>query len=1241
MSQDTQTPVPVGDLAEMIAAQRRLVEGLRPCSGPGCEQLTAHERTLRFLEEELRRRMPESQARAHTPMQAAQRVADVFQFQVPGSHRQQLGRAITAAKSVFTKGLKPFHVEMLRPQHAFNREMLAVLEHLFGMRATSTQTDLSEWVRKRLTPLLEPTEWEIPTHRRQGLGRAVRLVKRSYLTALGPLLRELLAGQRQWNQQAVDLLADAVKPRPPSPDEAASRVAELLNLADPLGRAQSLGARVSSPLWREVFRRQITYNQEITLCLADMLGTRTPASVPSQDDYAAWYREREPQAFARAAEAVKGLQRRPLVSLITVVSGTPEPLLRACIESVRAQSYENWELCLADDGTKAPQAARVLEKFAREDSRIRVARPGASGRAAAANAALALAQGELVGLLGEGDLLSPHTLAEVVLRLEREPETDLLYSDEDRCDESGRRFEPFFKPDWSPDLMRSVNYIHHFAVVRRALLDAVGAMRPEFEGAQDYDLLLRLSERARHIGHVPAVLYHRRGSGGREGREATDAAVRALNEHLKRQGEEGVAEAVGPGHYRVRYPVKGQPLVSIIVPFKDKPELLRTLTTSLLGKTAYSNYELLLVSNNSKKPETFALLESLTDPRIRKLTWDHPFNYPAINNFAAREARGELLLFLNNDIEIIHPDWLEELIGQAQRPEVGQVGAKLLFPDGTVQHAGVMVGMTGFAGHPFWRLPDEGRWTPFGLPDWTRDFLAVTSACVMVRREFFEALRGFDERFIVCGSDVDLGLRTVGRGLRVVYTPHAKLYHHESASRRLDSMPEGDFWESFVSYRPYLRDGDPFYNPNLTLLGPDCSLRRHPENGEELALRTLSRDLPSAQDPAAVERARRQRHVADHLSALDHTSAQVREARAQAPARLAALRQKGKLERVTWFLPSFHHPYAGIHTILRFAQLLRERHGTQSEFIIYDNPGVTAAEMAARVSVLFPKPPGTFRVLQGLEEVADLPECDLAVATLWKSAYPVLSHPRATAKAYFVQDFEPAFLPAGAESALAEQTYRLGLYGIFNTRGLHDYITSHYPMEGCWFEPAVERSIFHAQRPRRQGPIRIFFYGRPGSERNAFELGMATLRQLKAELGGAVEIVSAGERWSPEHYGLQGVITNLGVLPYEKTADLYRECDVGLCFMFTKHPSYLPFELMACGVTVVTNDNPANRWLLEHERNCLLAEPTLSCILEQLRRAVADTGLRARLSAAAIERVGRTTWEEQVDQVLAQLLGRT
>jgi glycosyltransferase involved in cell wall biosynthesis len=1259
MSADSQTPaLPLptlppdledlgpGELAEMIAAQRGALEKLQPCSGPTCPERTAHERTLRLLMAELKRRGPKAPARAHTPLQAAHGVADVLQFQVPESHRKRLGQVVTAAKNAFVQGLKPFHIELLRPQHAFNQELLAVLEQLHGMRASSARMDLSEWVRKRLAPLTDATAWRVDSHRKQGLGQAVRLAKRSYLSAMGPLLRELLAGQKRFNEAAVELLATAVTPGQPSQEEAARRVAELSALADPLASGLPLGVRAASPLWREVLRRQLAFNQEVTLCLADLLGTRTPPSAPSPEEYAEWYQQREPAFFARSAEAIREATFRPLVSLVTPVYETPEPILRACIDSVLAQSYENWELCLADDGSKAPHLAGLLAEYTAKDARIRVTRlPANGGIAQATNAAIALAKGEFVAFMDHDDTLAPNALAEMVLRLNREPDLDLLYSDEDRFDNAGRRFNPFFKPDWSPDLLRSVNYICHFVVIRRSLLEQVGGLRDGYQGSQDYEFLLRVSEKTQRIGHVPGILYHWRASDISLSMDASKlaaasaAGVRALGEHLKRLGEDGEALEASLTQYRVRYPVRGQPLVSIIVPFKDKPELLRMLTTSL-KQTRYQNYELLLVSNNSTQAETFAVLDSLTDPRIRKLTWDFPFNYPAINNYAARQAKGELLLFLNNDIEIIDPEWLDELIGQAQRPEVGCVGAKLLFPDRTLQHAGVVVGITGFAGHPFWRLPDTGLWTAYGLADWTRNCLAVTSACVMMRREVFDALNGFDERFVVCGSDVDQGIRTVRMGLRVVYTPHAKLVHHESASRRLDSIPESDHWLSFVSYRPYLRGGDPFYNPNLTLAAADCTLRRHEEDGEALALQTLARDLPSMRDTVSFERASKQRHLADHLQSLDYTSAQVRESRAGAGARLAALRRKRKLENVTWFIPSFHHATAGVHTLLRFADLLRTRHGVQSELVVFDNPNVTPAELEARTSVLFREPPGRFRVLPSLEAVAELPPCDLAVATLWTSAYAVLAHPRATAKAYFVQDFEPSFVPAGTQMALAEQTYRMGLYGIFNTKGLHDFVTSQYPMEGAWFEPAVDRDVFHARRPqRREGPLRVFFYGRPSSDRNAFELGMAVLRQLKAELGAAVEIVSAGERWNPEQYGLQGVVQNLGVLPYEKTAELYRRTDVGLCFMFTKHPSYLPFELMACGVTVVTNDNPANLWLLEHERNCLLAEPTYSCVLEQLRRGLTDSALRERIAVAAAERVTRTTWEEQVDRVHAQLLG--
>ncbi len=833
-----------GELAELIAEQRRLIDSLRSRQGEASEELRSHERTLRLLMAELLRQVGEAPPRPHTPLQAARLVADLFHFEVPQSHRRRLGRVVTTAKRVFVEGLRPFHIEMLRPQQAFNQELLAVLEQLAQQRDGAARVAMEEQSRRKLGPLMDPFAWRVMTHRRGGAGRAVKLLKRSYLQAAEPLMRHALERQRRWNEEAVALALDAMRPERLSMEARARRVADLLERADPCAGTASLPGRLTSVVWREVFRRQHVFNREISLFLADALETRPPVTAPPAEDYERWYTEREPSWVSRAAEAVKVLEAPPVISLITPVSETSVPWLRACIESVRAQVHPFWELCLADDGSCSSQVVALLEEYARRDSRIRVARAVVGGGVVqATHAALALAKGRFIGLLGHEDTLAPHALAEVVLRLAREPEAELLYSDEDRLDAQGRRGAPFFKPDWSPDLLRSVNYLSHFVVVRRSLLEEAGGPREGFQGAEDYELLLRLTERTPRIAHVPGILYHARSNGTAQ--KASAAGVRALKEHLARRGEAGEVEEVAPRHYRVRYAVRGEPRVSIIVPFKDKPELLRTLTTSL-EKTRYRNYELLLVSNNSTRPETFALLEQLTDPRIRKLTWDFPFNYPAINNHAARHAMGELLLFLNNDIEIIEPGWLEELIGQAQRPEVGAVGAKLLFPDGSIQHAGVVVGITGFAGHPFWRMPDTRHMTPFGHADWVRNYLSVTSACVMLRREVFEELGGYDERFTVVGSDIELGLRLVRRGLRVVYTPHATLVHHESASRRLDQLPENDLWQSFVAYRPWLRSGDPFYNPHLTLKSTDAGLRWHAEDGEALALDTLAHDLPSS-----------------------------------------------------------------------------------------------------------------------------------------------------------------------------------------------------------------------------------------------------------------------------------------------------------------------------------------------------------------------------------------------------------
>ncbi len=1229
------------DLAEMLEAEREHIASLR-ASGP-VSSLWVHERILALLQREFSQRdtgpSAPSAAVSSPSLTRLWQAADVQQFSVPLSHRPVIGAGVTAMKRAFIDGLRPFHAEMMRPQRIFNEQLVDLLN---AMVSRAWRKDLINKFRL-LSTLTDPTRWQVQSHRTRLAAQAVELAKRSYLSAGRGVLAPLLARQRDWNECVVGLLRLCLESEEAPEAEALTRQFDrLLSLVE-LGPAAGM-ARVGRGAALELLRRQLEFNREATRQLLGLLA-KTPPRALAGLDYADWISLREAKRKAEVAVGLAKLKTRPLISIVIPVYNTPEPVLKACLDSVLAQSYPHWEICAVDDCSPSAAVTQILNAYAQKDRRIQVRRLASNaGIARATNAAVELAKGELVGFLDHDDELTPDALAEMALRLDREPALELVYSDEDRLDEQGRRFGPFFKPDWSPDLLLSVNYVCHFLVVRKSLLDQVGGLREGVDGSQDYDLLLRLSEKTHHIGHISQVLYHWRVSATSTAANpankpaASNAGLRALRDHLARVGSKALAEAPVPTNYHVRYPLIGEPLVSIIVPFKDKPELLNQLVTSLFQITSYQNFELLLISNNSVQPETAAALERMVDPRIRKLTWDHAFNYSAINNFGARAAKGELLLFLNNDIEITQPDWLQELIGQAQRPEVGAVGPKLLFPDRKLQHAGVILGIGGFASHAFAQLPDQPLWTAFGHQNWVRNYLAVTSACVLMRREVFERIGGYDESFIVCGSDVEICLRMVEAGLRVIYTPYAELIHHESATRRWDSIPENDFWRSFVAYRPYLERGDPFYNPNLSLQSADGALRSDETSAEALALGHL-RTLPGAQPPnVPALKVEQQRQIISFLPSLDYKREEGNSVEQDLLDPLARLRIKGRLERITWFLPFFHHPFGGIHTILRLGDLLQKRHGIQSHFVIADSPQADLKSLEAKVRAVMPLDfKGTFQVLRGRDDLPNLAACDLAVATLWTTAYLVKDFEGALAKGYLVQDFEPLFYSASTLYALAEQTYRLGLYGIFNTRGLYESVTANYPMTGCWFEPAVDSTVFHARRPARFGPVKLFFYARPSNDRNGFELGVSALRDLKAEFGERIEIVTAGEHWDPATYGLEGAVTNLGVLPYEKTADLYRQCDVGLVFMFTKHPSYLPFELMACGVTVVTNRNPANAWLLEPDINCLIADPTLTGVRNQLRRAILEPTLRERIARAGSERVSRTTWEAQADRIHASI----
>lgn len=526
---------------------------------------------------------------------------------------------------------------------------------------------------------------------------------------------------------------------------------------------------------------------------------------------------------------------RPLISVLMPTYNTPEVWLRRAIESVRAQHYPHWELCIADDASTAPHVAAVLAEYARMDERIRVVPREKNGHiSAASNSALAIARGEFVALLDHDDELPVHALYMVAVALNEKPHLDLIYSDEDKIDENGQRFDPYFKPDWNPELFTAQNIVNHLGIYRTETVRAAGGFREGFEGSQDWDLALRVSERipVSHIHHIPHVLYHWRAIPGStamgcdEKAYATNAAMAALREHLERTGCNGVVSQAAGGYFRIRYPVPSPaPLVSIVIPTRNGLHLLRRCIDSIRGKTRYPRYEILVVDNQSDDPEALSYLDTLsTIEGTRVLRYDAPFNYSAINNFAVARAEGDVLCLLNNDIEVISEDWLDEMVGHAVRPGIGAVGAMLYYPDDTIQHAGVVLGPGGVAGHLYCgsRRGEHGY---MGRAALVQSLSAVTAACLVVRKALFQEVRGLDtEHLSVAFNDVDFCLRLRECGYRNVWTPYAELYHYESASRGLEDTPEKQ--ERFRSEATYMRarwgsllDHDPAYNPNLTLQG--------------------------------------------------------------------------------------------------------------------------------------------------------------------------------------------------------------------------------------------------------------------------------------------------------------------------------------------------------------------------------------------------------------------------------------
>lgn len=557
-------------------------------------------------------------------------------------------------------------------------------------------------------------------------------------------------------------------------------------------------------------------------------------------DYQKWILRNESIPFLDVGNKLSSFNKTPLISIVVPVYNPVEQLLIDCIDSVRRQSYQNWELCIADDKSTEIYVREVLEKYVALDSRIKVIYREVNGHISeASNSAIELAKGEWVALLDHDDLLHEHALFHVVDVLNTNTGVEFVYSDEDKINANGDRVDPHFKSDWNLDLLYSQNYVSHLGVYKRDILNKVGGFRVGYEGSQDYDLLLRYSREIDHnnIVHIPKILYHWRmieGStamGAGEKSYTTDAGIKALEDHFKALNKDVTVDMGKHDNiYKVNWSIIDEPLVSLIIPTYNGYEITKQAIDSILNKSTYKNFEILLVDNNSDEQQALDYFDEIKmHEKVSVLRYPHPFNYSAINNFALEYAKGEIIGLINNDVEVINPEWLTEMVSHAQREDIGCVGAMLYFENDTIQHAGVITGIGGVAGHSHkhFRRNSHGYFSRLNI---VQNLSAVTGACLLVRRSVYEEVNGLNEEDLtVAFNDVDLCLKVQKAGYRNLWTPYAELYHYESISRGTEDNPaKVKRFNNEVEYmkKNWLNElrHDRYYNPNLTMEREDFSI---------------------------------------------------------------------------------------------------------------------------------------------------------------------------------------------------------------------------------------------------------------------------------------------------------------------------------------------------------------------------------------------------------------------------------
>lgn len=557
--------------------------------------------------------------------------------------------------------------------------------------------------------------------------------------------------------------------------------------------------------------------------------------VDIDQQYQIWFKKNWPnnQILNQQKKSQLKFKYRPKISIITPVYNPDKKWLESCIESVIKQTYDNWELCLADDASTKPHVKEILKKYSKQDNRIKVVyRPQNGHISKASNSALELASGEFVALLDHDDDLAPQALFKIVEILNKNKKIDFIYTDEDKVEINGKHVDPFFKPDWSPDMFLSTNYLCHLCVIRKKIVDKLKGFRVGYEGSQDYDLFLRVTEKTKNIYHIPEILYSWRKIPGSTAavysvkNYCNQASINTLQDAMiRRKIDATIGNGLVEGTFRVKYEIKDNPLVSIIIPTKDKIFYLKRCLESICQKTTYKKYEIIIIDTNSTEKETLEYYKILNkNKKIKFLSWKKEFNYSSVNNFAVKKAKGKYILLLNNDTEVITPNWIENMLEHAKRPEIGAVGVKLLYPDESIQHAGIIIGVGGIANHASQHYKDclAQTFPMSNSKDMVRNFSAVTAACLMISKNKYLEINGFDEKFKIAFNDVDFCLKLTKHNYYNIYTPYTKLVHYESISigkpengtRKLANIfKEGDIFSNKWKNKTI---EDPYYNKNLS-----------------------------------------------------------------------------------------------------------------------------------------------------------------------------------------------------------------------------------------------------------------------------------------------------------------------------------------------------------------------------------------------------------------------------------------